>query len=266
MRQCCLAMATLACLSMTPRAFPVAQNGDEFEACCDCSCGCGSHDLWNRAKLTGDWWGYRSGVAQSGLNVDVRATQFYQGVTNGGANETFRYGGKADYFLTYSGQQAGLSGLGEGLIVQLHAETRFGQDINRDAVTLAPSDANMLYPNENQVTAITGLTITQALSEEWAVQIGKFNAFDMFQQLYPQSGRGLDGFMNASMVFPLSIGRTVPLSYQGDCAMLGNLLRVGRGDSVFGQIVCWPTFRRPTGLLPCLPRIPHFACETTSAS
>jgi hypothetical protein len=95
-------IAILACLSMTSRA--VAQVGDELEACSDYECTCGSHDVWNREKLTGDWWGHRSRVAQHGINLDVEATQFYQGVTSGGANETFRYGGKGDYFLTYSGQ------------------------------------------------------------------------------------------------------------------------------------------------------------------
>jgi porin len=203
-----VAIILLACSLLTSPEVSWADCGSEEPACC-------SPCLWNREKLTGDWWGYRSRVAEHGINVDVEATQFYQGVASGGANETFRYGGKADYFLTYSGQQAGLSGLGQGLIVQLHAETRFGDDINGDAVALAPSNANMLFPNAKQSTAITGLQITQALSEEWAVSFGKFNSLDLFQQLYPQSGRGIDNFMNASLILPLNLGRTVPLSFLG---------------------------------------------------
>ena len=41
---------------------------------------------------------------------------------------------------------------------------------------------------------------------------GKFNSVDLFYSLYPQTGRGVDGFMNASMVIPMSVARVVPLS------------------------------------------------------
>ena len=210
----------------------LACNGDEC-----CNCGILGHPfsdcIWCRDRLLGNLFGSQSCMAQRGLILDVEATQFYQGVTSGGANETFRYGGKIDYFLTYSGQQAGLSGLAQGLVIALHAETRFGEDINQDAVTLAPSNTNMLYPNSEQVTAITGLTITQALSEEWAVSIGKYNALDLFHQIYPQNGRGIDGFMNTSLLLPLSVGRTVPLAYLGASVIKMNEGRVQGSLSVF---------------------------------
>ena len=173
--------ALLTCL-IIPAA--LVDGGDELGVS---DCPCNAEGLWTRTKLTGDWLGYRSSVAGHGFNLDVPVTQFYQGVTSGGANETFRYGGKADYFLTYSGQQAGLPGLGQGLLIALHAETRFGEDINQDAVTLAPPNTNMLYPSGDRQTAITGLTITQALSEEWAVSIGKFTLWISFNRSTPKT-------------------------------------------------------------------------------
>ena len=51
-------------------------------------------DIWTREKLTGDWGGLRSDLADHGLSFDLRATQYYQGVASGGANTNSAYGGK----------------------------------------------------------------------------------------------------------------------------------------------------------------------------
>jgi porin len=97
----------------------------------------------------------------------------------------------------------------------MHAETRFSEDANLDAVGLAPVNANMLWPALDNTTALSGFTITQAFSEEWAVSIGKFNTLDLFNTIYPQNGRGVDGFMNVSTLFPLSAARPLNLSVNG---------------------------------------------------
>ena len=44
---------------------------------------------------------------------------------------------------------------------------------------------------------------------------GKFNAQTVFYSLYPQTGRGINGFMNASMVIPFGVAHVVPLSFMG---------------------------------------------------
>jgi porin len=41
----------------------------------------------------------------------------------------------------------------------------------------------------------------------------------MFYGMYPQTGRGVTGFMNASMIIPLGVARVVPLSFLGAGAM-----------------------------------------------
>lgn len=207
------AAALLFCLTCAARADAVCGFDEPCYSTDECDC-C-TQSLWDRDKLAGDWFGHRDCLAANGITFNVDVTQFYQGVTSGGANEDWAYGGKADYFLTFSGQQAGLDGLWEGFVFQLHAETRFGDDVNQDAVLASPSNANMLYPNGNDVTAITGLNFTQALNEEWAVTFGKFNTFDFFQMAYPEFGRGIDGFMNTSVILPLSLARTTPLSFLG---------------------------------------------------
>lgn len=152
-------------------------------------------------------------MAERGIIYAPGATQFYQGVTSGGNEQEFEYGGKVDQFLILDGSKLGVW---QGMTMTMHAETRFGEDSNFDAVGFAPVNVAMLYPKEGEhTTAITNLTFEQALSDDVKVAFGKFNGLDMFYSLYPQTGRGINGFMNASMVLPLSVARVVPLSFMG---------------------------------------------------
>ena len=174
---------------------------------CECDgCNCSPNlldDLTATAKC----------MAEQGIVYNVVVPQFYQGVTHGGINEGFEYGGKVDQFLILDG---GKLGLWEGSSMTMHVETRYGQDVNFDAVGLAPVNVAMLYPNSNEHdTAITGLTFGQYLNEDVQLAYGKYNALDLFYSLYPQTGRGVTGFMNASMVIPISVARVVPLSFMG---------------------------------------------------
>lgn len=102
-------------------------------------------------------------------------------------------------------------------MVVLHAETRFGEDVILDAAGLAPVNTNVFYPGLEDTTAITGLQFNLPLThdQEWIFSFGKFNTLDLFNSLYPQTGRGIDGFMNASAFLPLSVARTIPLSFLG---------------------------------------------------
>ena len=64
--------------------------------------------LLERPKLSGDWFGTRSVLAGHGITLDVSNTQFYQGVTSGGLEQEFRYGGRNDYFVNADGEKLGL--------------------------------------------------------------------------------------------------------------------------------------------------------------
>jgi porin len=167
-----------------------------------------------------------------GVTYELAATQFYQGVTSGGRDEGFDYGGKVDQFVILD---SGKLGLWQGMTTTIHAETRFGDDVNFDAVGFAPVNVAMLYPKFNEdETAITGLTFSQALDQNVAATFGKFNALDLFYMLYPQTGRGINGFMNASMVIPVSVARVVPLSFMGAGALaMDNQKRVEGGVLVY---------------------------------
>lgn len=176
-------------------------------------------------------FGIRSGLAERSVVADLQLTQFYQGVADGGANQTGKYGGKLDYFFTIM----------EGFVV-LHAETRFGEDVTLDAAGLAPSNVNMLYPGLENTTAITGLQFNLPLTSdlEWIASFGKFNTLDMFQMLYPQSGRGVDGFMNTSIFLPLTTARTTPLSFLG-----ASVMKMHEGK-VQGSLLVYDSHNVPT--------------------
>lgn len=161
--------------------------------------------------LLGDWGGARSALAQQGIIVDYQATQFYQGVVDGSAGtDDWQYGVKGDFFLTVIGEKAGLW---KGLIVNAHVESRAGDDVNALS-GLSPANVNLLTPNSGDTTAITQALAIQMLGKQTAVVGGKINANDFVDMVY-HTGRGIDGFMNTSLVFPIGLGGTVPLALPG---------------------------------------------------
>ncbi len=65
-------------------------------------------DLMTRDKLTGDWGGLRTGLTKHGIDFDLRLSQFYQSVTNGGVKTNDEYGAKFDYRLNVNANKLGL--------------------------------------------------------------------------------------------------------------------------------------------------------------
>ncbi len=197
-----------------------------YESCSCDGCSMSATSEWQSRVLC-----LCSQAKESGIAYNFAATQFYQGVTSGGLDEGFEYGGKIDQFVTLDSAKLGLW---QGGSMIMHVETRFGQDVNQQAVGLAPVNVAMLYPNENEHdTAITGLQFTQAVTDEWQAAFGKFNSLDLFNMLYPQTGRGVTGFMNASMVIPLSVARVFPLSFMGAGALKLHGAQVQGGVMVY---------------------------------
>ncbi len=203
-----------------------------------CACQPCHQCLQCRQHLLGDWLGLRPCLAGHGIIADLQLIQFYQGVASGGVNQADAYGGKLDYQFTFLGEQLGLW---KGFTTILHAETRFGDDINVDAGSLAFPNVNMLYPLPGQHdTAITSLLFMQTLSERYALAAGKLNLLDLWSMLYPNSGRGIDGFMNLSMVATPTFIRTTNL------AMNGAGLLVMEGPQIQGAALVYDTTNSST--------------------
>jgi porin len=169
--------------------------------------------LCARPKLTGDWCGLREQLREDGLTFDVSATTYYQGITSGGLEDTFRFGGRNDYWLNVDGQKAGLW---QGLSITLHGETVYGQSVNDLTGAIVPVNIGRAHPVFfGTETALTAVKFTQALSENFLVYGGKINTIDNVQQPF-MPGRGLDaGFMNAAFVWNPILGRTMNYSMLG---------------------------------------------------
>lgn len=158
------------------------------------------NDVWTRDKLSGDWGGLRTDLAEHGVYPRVRFTQIVQGVATGGADTGGRYGGLVDWWLNVDASKA--AGLPwKGLAVSLHAQTRYGKDINAEAGDILLPNAPMLYPlpGDYDGTDVTGLMVEQALFDgKVDVFFGKLNAIDLWTGFYPNVGYGLDGFLNVN--------------------------------------------------------------------
>jgi porin len=65
-----------------------------------------SGSFWDRARLTGSWFGLRDELGKKGVVLDVDLTQVPQGVITGGTDEVAKYGGLAQYTLNVDMQTA----------------------------------------------------------------------------------------------------------------------------------------------------------------
>jgi porin len=168
--------------------------------------------ILERPKLTGEWFGVRTRLRDRGIAIDVSTTQYYQGVTTGGLERSFPYGGRNDYFLALDG---GKLGLWKGFSVKFHGETRYGESANFNTGALSPVNEYLLVPgSEGTVSGLTGVEFTQALSEHLLVAGGKINLLDHVHQ--PLTGAtGLEGFQNLSLIFNPILARTLPYSAFG---------------------------------------------------
>jgi porin len=168
--------------------------------------------LCKRTKLVGDCFCIRPALASHGITLDVSTTQFYQGVTNGGLEQSFPYGGRNDYFLNMDG---GKLGLWKGSFITLHGESRYGESANLMTGALMPVNMMLMVPQPiGSVSGLSGVKLTQFLSEDVLVYAGKINTFDDFRQ--PLTGAGtLNGFQNTALMFNPVYARTVPYSTFG---------------------------------------------------
>lgn len=151
----------------------------------------------DRSKLTGDWGGFRSRLAQTGVTLDADVTQFYQGVTSGGVNSTFQYGGHGDYVMNVDAEK--LVGL-RGMSFKVRAEHRFGQNVNTQTGSVLPAAlaADLPTPDSDKLY-LTNVLVTQFLSESVGVFAGKVDSLDSDLNAFAH-GRGKDQFLNVALL------------------------------------------------------------------
>ncbi len=168
--------------------------------------------LGDRTQLTGDWFGTRTSLAESGVSVDADSTLFYMGVASGGIDREFLFSGHNDYVIN---MDLGKLGVQEGLFVKLRAEHRFGESLARSTGALLPSNvsADLPVPNSEEVY-LTNVLFTQMFSERFGVFVGKLDTLDGDVNAFAH-GRGKTQFSNLAFVASPIVLRTAPYSTLG---------------------------------------------------
>ena len=178
---------------------------ESVETCCQPCLHC-------RDNLTGDWCGQRDCLAINGITFQGDVTQYFQGVVDGGLQQRFAYGGHADYVFNFDMDKVAGA---EGMFIKLRGESQFGEFVNRDVgAVLAANTTGLLPTLGEQQTAMTEFTLTQFLSETFAVFAGKLQTFDGDMNAFAH-GRGKTQFMNVGFVANPIAFRTVPYSSWG---------------------------------------------------
>ena len=133
--------------------------------------------------------------------------------TEGGREQTDRYGAKLDQIMIFDGCSLGLW---EGLSVTMHTETSIGETSIFDATGPVAVNTAFLTPGPNEhVTAITNFQIDQQLGGGYIATLGRINTIDLWAALYPKYGKGLDGFMGAPLMIPLNTVPTISTIFNG---------------------------------------------------
>jgi porin len=174
-------------------------------------------DIWTRKQLLGDPGGARSKLAEHGVTVTLRSSSFYQEVTSGGVNQSGgEFSHAIDYIVNVDGHKLGLW---EGLYLNMHATTRYGDDVLEDTGGLTLPNAGNVYPlpGDYSGTQVTGYTATQLfLGGRLAVTGGKLHVLDTVAGLFPKTFDPVNEYWNVnSLVTATPWFRFVNLSMWG---------------------------------------------------
>jgi porin len=172
-------------------------------------------DFWSRPTLTGDWGGVRNDLAKQGVTFDLSLTQVYQGVTGGGKNSRWEYGGTGDLTISVDTQKLGLW-LGGFLNVEV--EGNYNESVNGYTGALMAVSSNRMYPipfSDN--LNVSAANFTHFLSQYGGVTFGKYatvtaTSGDMNEFAH---GKGDTQFMNLAFNFNPLLALTVPYSTLG---------------------------------------------------
>jgi porin len=161
-----------------------------------------SENIWTRDKLTGDWMGGRTYLSDHGLDFNLRLSYYGQRVTSGGVDTNGEYGGTMDYRVNVDTNK--LFGTWKGFSINMHARTRFGQDVLADAggLTLPNTGMMMPLPGDYHDTDITGLLVNQYFpageKHLGLLTLGKLDILDAVSMFFPSVGYGQEGFWNVN--------------------------------------------------------------------
>jgi porin len=170
------------------------------------------YGLCTTPQLTGDWFGARSSLAESGITFLSDSTNFYFGNTAGGVTRDFDFAGHNDYVMLVDGAKRWGR---DGFSVKLKAEHRYGETLDNDiGAFFSPTILADLPKFDSERLYLTNVLFTQALSEDLVVFAGKMDTLDGDMNAFAH-GRGKTQFSNLAFVFNPIVADTVPYSTLG---------------------------------------------------
>lgn len=168
-------------------------------------------DILMRSRLTGNWWGSRSYLADRGITLDLRYTSTYQGLESGTGDRQYEYGGKMDAFINLD---SGKMALWEGGGLRSHLEYKHGDAPTNPGGAIFAVNTAQFWPTDTPEKLVaTSLYFTQKVGERCSIALGKFNPVDLLAADPVYGGWGIDRFMNLILVAPPS--GLIPVVFMG---------------------------------------------------
>lgn len=158
--------------------------------------------ILERSFLTGDWNGTRTDWANHGVQLGLETLSWGGSVVDGGIRDDDEYGTNITYKMKFDLMRAGIL---PGALIDIRAESRFGDNINPNAGTAVPNFTASLVPvdydnlDKSAEFAVTNLTYTQFLAEWFGVFLGKVDTFENGDLNEFASGRGRTQFFNYNL-------------------------------------------------------------------
>jgi len=167
-------------------------------------------DFLSRARLTGNWGGFRDELGKKGVVFDADLLLTPQGVASGGRDTEAEFWGNAEYTLNVD---TGKAGLWPGGFLKLIANSGFGDSVLQDSGAINPVNTAALLPAPNApTTALMHATFMQFLSPKFGLVAGKFFTLDGDPGEF--TGNYRTQFQNGALVFPMTAA-LVPISAYG---------------------------------------------------
>jgi len=168
--------------------------------------------LWDRPRLTGDWFGFRDEMGKKGVVLDLDMINILQGNGTGGRRTEVDYDGLANYELNVD---TGKAGLWPGGFFRVKAISTFGDFVNNAAGGTIP--VNVLgilpQPDNNTTSALQNLSFMQFLTKWFGVYAGKLYTLDGDANAFAHSER--TQFLNTALNFNATLGLAPFSAYGG---------------------------------------------------